>query len=96
MDFTRYNTKCRGENETLRGIFRVISRFLLHFVLYHGNSDYFFGPFVAPPPLPKPYMLQEACPEDLCSLDNDSFLNSLEAVTAEYWVDANNKGTHKL
>ena len=50
MDFTRYNTKCRGENETLRGIFRVISRFLLHFVLYHGNSDYFFGPCVAPPP----------------------------------------------
>ena len=55
----------------------------------------FLDRLLPPPPLPKPYMLQEACPEDLCSLDNDSFLTSLEAVTAEYWVDANNKGTHK-
>jgi len=39
---------------------------------------------------------KEGCQEDLCSLDNDSFLNSLEAVTAEYWVDPSTKGTHKL
>ena len=36
----RYNTKCRREKEILRRIFRLVSRFLLHFVLYLGNLDY--------------------------------------------------------
>ena len=40
IDFLRYNTKCSGENEILFGIFRVVSRFLLHFVVYFGNLDY--------------------------------------------------------
>ena len=30
----RYNTKCSGENEILRGIFCVVSCFPLHFALY--------------------------------------------------------------
>ena len=29
------------ENQTLRGIFHVVSRFPQHFVLYLGNLDYF-------------------------------------------------------
>ena len=33
----RYNTKCSGEKAILRGIFRVVSRFPLHFGLYLGN-----------------------------------------------------------
>ena len=32
---------CSGENEILRGIFRVVSRFPLHFVLYLGNLIFF-------------------------------------------------------
>ena len=39
--FPRYNTKWSGENEILRGIFRLVSRFPLNFVLYLGNFDYF-------------------------------------------------------
>ena len=34
IDFPRYNTECSGENEILRGIFRVVSRFPLHLVLF--------------------------------------------------------------
>ena len=34
IDFPIYNTKCSGENEILRRIFRVVSRFPQHFVLY--------------------------------------------------------------
>ena len=30
-----------GENEILRGIFHVLSRFPLHFMLYCENFDYF-------------------------------------------------------
>ena len=43
INFTRYNTKCCGENEILRGIFvySAVSRFALHFVLYLGNLDFF-------------------------------------------------------
>ena len=41
IDFPRHNMKCSGENETLSGIFHVVSRFPLHFVLYKGNLDYF-------------------------------------------------------
>ena len=41
IDFPRYNTKCRGENEILRGIFHIVSRFPLYFVLYIGNLNYF-------------------------------------------------------
>ena len=37
IDFPRYNTKCSGENETLRGIFRVVFGFPLHFMLYLGG-----------------------------------------------------------
>ena len=37
----RYNTKCSGENEIRRGIFRLVSCFPLHFVLYLGNFDNF-------------------------------------------------------
>ena len=33
IDFPRYNTKCSGKNEILRGIFHVVFRFPLHFVL---------------------------------------------------------------
>ena len=41
IDFPRYNTKCCGENEILRRIFRVVFRFPLYFLLYLGNLDYF-------------------------------------------------------
>ena len=34
IDFPRYNTKCIGDNEILRGIFHVVYCFPLHFVLY--------------------------------------------------------------
>ena len=37
IDFPRYNTKCSGENEILRGIFRAVSRFPLQFVLYSSD-----------------------------------------------------------
>ena len=40
IDFPRYSTKYSGENEIPRGIFRVVSRFSLHFVLYLGNFDF--------------------------------------------------------
>ena len=40
--FPRYNSKCGGGNEKLRGIFSVVSQFPLNFVLYLGNLDYFF------------------------------------------------------
>ena len=39
--FPRYNMKCSGENVILRGIVHVVSCFPLHFMLYHGNLDYF-------------------------------------------------------
>ena len=48
IDFPRYNTKCRGENEILRGIFRVVSCFPLHFILYLGNLDSFFEQCIVP------------------------------------------------
>ena len=32
IDFPTYNTKCSGENKILRGIFRIVSRFPIHFV----------------------------------------------------------------
>ena len=32
--------KCSGEYVILRGIFHVVSRFPLHFMLYRGNFDY--------------------------------------------------------
>ena len=41
FDFPRYDMKSSGENETLRGIFHVVSRFPLHFMIYRGNLDYF-------------------------------------------------------
>ena len=40
-DFPRYNMKCSGENLILRGIFHVVSRFPLLFMLYRGNSESF-------------------------------------------------------
>ena len=40
-DFPRYNTKCSGENEILLGIFRVVSRFAVYFVLYLENCNCF-------------------------------------------------------
>ena len=40
IDFPRYNMKCSGGNEILRGIIRAASRFPLHFMLYLGNLDY--------------------------------------------------------
>ena len=43
IDFQRYNMKCSGENEILRGTFHVVSRFLLHLMLYRGNFDYFLN-----------------------------------------------------
>ena len=42
IDFPRYNMKCSGVNQILRGIFHGVSRFPLHFMLYRGNFDYFF------------------------------------------------------
>ena len=42
IDFPRYNTKSSGENEILRGIFRVISRFQPFFVLKR-KFDLLFG-----------------------------------------------------
>ena len=33
--------KCSAENVILRGIFNVLSCIPLHFMLYHGNLDYF-------------------------------------------------------
>ena len=41
IDFPRYNMKCSGVNEILSGIFHVVSRFPLHFILFRGNFDYF-------------------------------------------------------
>ena len=41
IDFPRYTMKCSGENEILRGIFHVVSRFPLHFMLYRWSFDYF-------------------------------------------------------
>ena len=38
--FPRSNTKCSWENDILCGIFRVVSRFPLHFVLYPRNVYY--------------------------------------------------------
>ena len=32
IDFPRYNMKCTGENEILRGIFDVLSRFPVLFI----------------------------------------------------------------
>ena len=43
IDFPLYNMKCSGENEILRGIFRVLSSFPLHSVLYLGNLYYFLN-----------------------------------------------------
>ena len=39
IDFPRYNMKCSEENVISRGIFHVVSRFPLHFILYRGNFD---------------------------------------------------------
>ena len=33
----------RGKRDTIRGIFHVVSRFPLHFILYRGNFDYFLA-----------------------------------------------------
>ena len=41
IDFPRYNMKCSRENVILRGIFPVVKRFPLHFMLYRENWDYF-------------------------------------------------------
>ena len=41
INFQRYNMKCSGENATLRGIFHVVSRYPLYFMLYRGNFDCF-------------------------------------------------------
>ena len=35
IDFPQYNMKCSGENVILRGIFHVVSCFLLHFMLLY-------------------------------------------------------------
>ena len=34
IDFPRNNMKCSGENVILSGIFHVVSRFPLHFILH--------------------------------------------------------------
>ena len=41
INFPRYNMKCSRENVILRGIFYLVSCFPLHFMLYHGNLEYF-------------------------------------------------------
>ena len=48
IDFPRYNMKCSGENVILRGIFRVLSCFPLHFLLYRGNFDCFSNRVTGP------------------------------------------------
>ena len=49
--FPRYYTECSNENWTLGGIFRVVSRFPLHFVLYRGNLDYLWDSVAAVGPM---------------------------------------------
>ena len=39
IDFPRYNMKCSRENLILCGLFHLVSRFPLHFLLYRGNMD---------------------------------------------------------
>ena len=39
-DTCKCNTNCSGVNQILRGIFRVVCHFYLHFLLYLGNLDY--------------------------------------------------------
>ena len=39
IGFPRYNKKCSGENELLRGLFHAVSRFPLHFMLYRANLN---------------------------------------------------------
>ena len=41
IDFPRYKMKCSVKNEILYGIFRVVSRFPLPFLLYLGNLVFF-------------------------------------------------------
>ena len=43
IDFPRYNTKCRGENEILRGIFRAVSRFSSTFSFISLKFGLLFG-----------------------------------------------------
>ena len=45
--FPRYNIKRSGGNVILRGIFHVVFRFPLHFVIYRGNLDYFLDSVLA-------------------------------------------------
>ena len=55
IDYPRYNMKCSGENVIQRGIFHVVSRFPLLYMLYRGNfycfSDSAPEPTLPPPPL---------------------------------------------
>ena len=41
IDFPRCNMKCSGENMLPCGIFHVVSRFPLHFMLYCENLNCF-------------------------------------------------------
>ena len=47
IGFPRYKMKCSGENEILRGMFPVVSRFPLYFMLYRGNWITFRTVYVA-------------------------------------------------
>ena len=40
IDVPRYNIKCSGENVILRGIFHVVPRFPLRFMLYRKKFSY--------------------------------------------------------
>ena len=48
IDFPRYNMKCSGVNQILRGIFHGVSRFPLHFMLYRANVEYFSNSVFCP------------------------------------------------
>ena len=50
INFPRYNTKCSGEFETLRGIFLLVSCFPVHFMSDLGNLDYFLDSGLPLPP----------------------------------------------
>ena len=40
---TVYHEMLRGKRDTIRGIFDVVSRIPLHFMLYRENYDYFLN-----------------------------------------------------
>ena len=71
--------KCIEENEKLRGIFRVVSRFPLHFSLYLGNIDYLLDSVL--------YCVDESLPGLLDEELPDEVLGQLGGVGEELLVE---------